>query len=67
MKLVNKFDTNADGDIDPEEWKQICFQMEPSSGDYDTKLVENIRTHFTTLAKGASTISTDELAYVTAK
>jgi Ca2+-binding EF-hand superfamily protein len=63
MEIVNKYDTNADGMIDKNEWKQICFGLERGA-DYDVKLVEEIKSNFLVLSKGNAAISTTELAYV---
>jgi Ca2+-binding EF-hand superfamily protein len=63
MEIVNKYDVNADGLIDKSEWKEICFGLDQSL-DYDARLVTEINSNFAILAKGNTSISTTELAYV---
>ena len=66
-KQVNKFDVNADKEIDPEEWAAITQQMPPIN-DKDT--VESIKASFGILAKckegdeATASIDTAELEYV---
>jgi len=61
MATVNKYDVNADGNLDYGEWEQIVKGMEQSD---DAQLQKDIETNFGILAKGAKDISTAELAYV---
>jgi len=61
MATVNKYDTNADGELDYGEWENIVKGMHKSD---DAQLQKDIETNFNILAKGSKDISTAELAYV---
>eukprot|EP00041_Stephanoeca_diplocostata_P012228 m.204034 g.204034 ORF g.204034 m.204034 type:complete len:305 (+) comp18869_c0_seq3:238-1152(+) len=66
MMIVNKYDTNADGYIDPDEWKSIVEDILHFPKDDRDRL----RDAFTLLAKnqrdanGDPSISTEELVFV---
>ena len=61
MATVNKYDTNADGELDYQEWENIVKGQEQTD---DAQLQKDIETNFAVLAKGDKDISTAELAYV---
>jgi calmodulin len=67
MKIVNKFDANADKEIDPEEWAAIVKSMPAPN---DAQVVEDIKAAFGVLSKcepgseATASVETAELEYV---
>jgi len=60
MDLVNKFDTNADGEISKAEWEEMVKDMDQFPKDNE----EDIKNAFAVVAKGDPTISTAELTFI---
>jgi Ca2+-binding EF-hand superfamily protein len=63
MAIVNKYDVNADGNLDYSEFAEIVKGLNTVLPD-DVELKAKIQENFSILAKGATTITTGELSYV---
>lgn len=67
MKIVNKFDVNADKEIDPDEWAAIVKSMPPPN---DARIIEDVKASFGIMSKCAAgqeekaQVETAELEYV---
>merc|ERR550514_2457266 len=60
MDIVNKFDSNSDGEISASEWKEMVAGMKQRAPENDA----DIKEAFSVVAKGDPNLSTKELVYI---